>query len=687
MRGGAMRGAGTARGIALATLCAVAAWGPAAANESAPSLQLTDVFELELAAAPAISPDGGRVAYLRQSMDRMADRQRSRLWLVSADGADHRPLTAGEANDGSPVWSPDGGRLAYVSSKEGSAQLFVRWVDSGQTAELSQLERAPRSLAWSPDGTRIAFLSFVPEPVEPLAELPAPPDGAEWAPPPRVIRNLTWRADGRGFLENGHTQVFVIPAEGGTARQVSSGPYEHQGPLSWADDGHLVLTVNRHENRELDPANTEVVELDVASGELRTLTDRHGPDAGALASPDGKWIAYTGYDERYQGHQRTVLSVVARAGGKPRVLTDSLDRSIDALTWSADSRFVYFQYDDLGGTRVGRVDLDGEIGTVASGLGGLSLGRPYTGASFSLARDGSVAFTASRADRPADVAVLGARDEQPRRLTALNEDLLGARRLGAVEELWVESAHDQRRVHGWIVKPPGFDPAQRYPLLLEIHGGPFAAYGPHFAAEIQLFAAAGYVVLYMNPRGSTSYGEEFGNLIHHAYPSHDYDDLMSGVDAVVARGWVDPERLYVTGGSGGGVLTAWIVGKTERFRAAVVAKPVINWASFVLTTDFADTAAKYWFPVPPWEDYAHYWQRSPLSLVGNVTTPTLLLTGEEDHRTPIGESEQYYQALRLRGVDTALVRIPGASHGIADRPSQLIAKVAYILAWFERHGG
>lgn len=236
-----------------------------------------------------------------------------------------------------------------------------------------------------------------------------------------------------------------------------------------------------------------------------------------------------------------------------------------------------------------------------------------------------------------------------------------------------------------MVTPPDFDPQKRYPLLLEIHGGPFANYGPRFAAELQLFAAAGYVVLYVNPRGSTSYGEEFANLIHHNYPGQDYDDLMSGVDAVIAEGYVDPQQLYVTGGSGGGTLTAWIVGKTQRFRAAVVAKPVINWASFVLTADLSPVFARYWFGEMPWENPEAYWRRSPLSLVGNVTTPTLLLTGEEDLRTPMSETEQYYQALKLSGVETAMVRVPGASHSIARRPSQLIAKVAAILGWFERY--
>ena len=315
----------------------------------------------------------------------------------------------------------------------------------------------------------------------------------------------------------------------------------------------------------------------------------------------------------------------------------------------------------------------------------MSLGRPYGGGSWSVADNGRFAFTQSSPDRPAEVAV-GSRDRpgDVRRITDLNADLLAHKELGEVEELWYESSHDGRPVQGWIMKPPEFDASRRYPLILEIHGGPFANYGPRFAAELQLYAAAGYVVLYTNPRGSTSYGEEFGNLIHHAYPGQDYDDLMSGVDAVIGRGYVNPDQLFVTGGSGGGVLSAWIVGKTDRFRAAVVQKPVINWYSFVLYADAPATFWRYWFPGPPWDHVEHYMARSPISLVGNVATPTMLHTGEQDHRTPIPEREQYYAALKIRGVPSALVRVPDASHGIANRPSNLIEKVAYVLGWFEK---
>ncbi|MEL6719653.1 MAG: S9 family peptidase, partial [Bacteroidota bacterium] len=301
-----------------------------------------------------------------------------------------------------------------------------------------------------------------------------------------------------------------------------------------------------------------------------------------------------------------------------------------------------------------------------------------------VAKDGTFAFTHSTPDHPADVAI-GKQGTAIKRLTHLNDDLFAHKKLGEVEELWVKSSFDEQDIQAWICKPPNFDPNKKYPLILEIHGGPFADYGDRFSAEVQLYAAAGYVVVYANPRGSTSYGADFGNLIHHNYPNQDYDDLMSVVDGVIAKGYVDDENLFVTGGSGGGVLTSWIVGKTDRFRAAVVAKPVINWTSFVLHADNPAFFAKYWFGGFPWEEgqQEKYWKRSPLSLVGNVVTPTMLLTGEQDYRTPMSETVQYYTALKLRKIQTALVRIQNSGHGIANTPSNLMAKVMYILAWFE----
>lgn len=659
----------------------------AAPPETTAHLQPIDIFDLEYASDPQIAPDGSRIVYTRQSMDIMDDQRNASLWIVNADGSGHRPLTEPSQNASGARWSPSGDRIAYVSSTNEGAEIFVRWMDTGQTAKLTQLTESPGGLAWSPDGTHLAFSMMVKADPAPFASMPAQPDGAEWAPAPDVIDQVIYRSDGSGYLDEGYTHLFVLPADGSAPRQITHGDYNHNGTPVWTPDGSaLLFSANRHDDWPLNPLNTEIYRVDIDSRGITTLTDREGPDGSLALSPSGDRVAYTGFDDREQGYQVTRLYVMNADGNNARVITPNFERDVQNPTWHADGQRIIFQYDDEGTTKIGSVTLDGQREELATQVGGTTIGRPYTSGSFSLANDGRFAFTHSTPQRPADVAI-GQTGQESQVLTALNDDLLGHKTLGAVEEFTYASSHDGLDIEGWIVTPPDFDPDEDYPLLLEIHGGPFAAYGPYFSSEVQLYAAAGYVVLYTNPRGSTSYGQEFGNAIHHAYPSYDYDDLMAGVDAVIDRGFIDTDRLYVTGGSGGGVLTAWIVGQTDRFRAAVSAKPVINWYSWALTADMYPYGIKYWFPGPPWEHTAHYMERSPISLVGNVTTPTMLLTGTEDYRTPMSDSEQYYQALQYRGVETALVRTPGASHGIAARPSQLIAKVNYILAWFDRFGG
>jgi dipeptidyl aminopeptidase/acylaminoacyl peptidase len=647
--------------------------------------QSIDVFQLEYADDVQISPDGSRIVYVRVSHDIMTDRSRRNLWMINADGTNHRPLRSESKNFQSPRWSPDGTRIAYVSALEGSPQLYVRWVDSGQTALLTNLVQAPGAISWSPDGKSIAFTQFVPSSKPPLAAPPPKPEGANWAPPVKVVDSVVYRADGEGWLNSGYSHVFVVSAEGGTARQLTQGDFNHGGPLSFtADSRRIVFSANRGEDWERDPQESEVFVVDIADGKLTQLTKRDGPDNSPVVSPDGRKIAYLGFDDRLQGYQVTHLYVMDIDGSNARELAVKSDIDFENPRWSADSRSLYFAFDQRGVKKIGVVSLDGKVRTVATDVGGTDLGRPYTSGMYSVARNGRVAFTHNTPSRPSDVATAPAGGGS-KVLTSLNDDLFGHKTLGAVRELTWKSSHDQREIQGWVITPPDFDATKKYPMILEIHGGPFTAYGPNYTTELQLMAAAGYIVLYTNPRGSTSYGEEFGNLIHHAYPGNDYDDLISGVDALIQQGNVDADNLFVTGGSGGGVLTAWIVGKTDRFRAAVVAKPVINWASFVLTADINSFFYKYWFGAQPWEQPEQYWKRSPLSLVGNVKTPTMLLTGEADYRTPISESEQYYQALKLRKVDTVLVRIPEASHGMVARPSNLIAKVDNILAWFQKY--
>ncbi len=645
----------------------------------------TDVFQLEMAADPQISPDGSRIAYARRSNDIMTDRTRSNIWIVDAQGGQHRPLMSGTDSYTSPRWSPDGTRLAYVSSAEGRGpELYVRWMQSGQTALLSNLPTSPSSITWSPDGTQIAFSALVKSEGTKLAKAPAKPEGAEWAPPVIVIDKIYYRGDGRGYIEPGYSHVFVIPADGGTPRQVTSGDFNHTGQMTWSPDGeNIVLSANRNDDWEYKTRNTGLWSVNVASGEMRQLTDRDGPDSSPVYSPDGSKIAYLGYDDKLMGYHNNNAYVMDVSDGSIEELTTEFDRSVNAVQWAGSSSRLYISYDDRGVRHIATLSMAGRIDSIADDVGGTGVSRPYTGGGFSVANNGAYAYSAGTPYRPADIAA-GRRGDSANKLTNLNDDLLAHKTLGEVEEITWTSVGGLE-VQGWIVRPPDFDPEKQYPLILEIHGGPFAAYGPAFSVETQLYAAAGYVVLYTNPRGSTSYGDAFANEIHHNYPGQDYDDLIAGVDAVIARGYVDEEQLFVTGGSGGGVLSAWIVGKTDKFAAAVVAKPVINWTSEALYSDISRTVPGYWFEKLPWEDPEEYWRRSPLSLVGNVNTPTMLITGENDYRTPMPESEQYYQALKLRKIDSALVRVPESSHGIASRPSNQIAKVDNILAWFEKY--
>ncbi len=665
----------------IASLFASAAF----AAELPDTLQYQDVFNLEYAAAPFFSDDGKTVYYERRSMDIMKDRTHSTLWQVSVDGKRHRPVLADDANVRSATLSPDGNMLAYISDEGGSNQLYLRYQDTGQIAKLSSVEFMPGNLIWSHDGKHLAFTLFTPAQEKPLfTAMPQKPKGAEWADSARIIHTTSYRSDGRGYLPSGFNQIYILPVSGGTPRQLTTGNYPNDGKLAFsADDKAIYFSANRSEDYALHPLTSDIFSVDIDTTEVTAVTSMPGPESSPTLSPDGKYLAFNQVADNKMSYQNGDITVLELKSGKTTRLTSSLDRSVQQFEWQSDSNGLVFSYLDHGLTRLAEVSLKGKITTLDATLGGQSLGRPYTSGEFAVADNGSIAFTIDDPLSPADVAVTTKHGSKT--LTDLNDDALGHLKLASVETMPVKSSVDGREIDAWIALPPGFDKSKSYPLILEIHGGPHAAYGPHFAMEIQLMAAQGYVVVWSNPRGSSSYGVDFGNLIHHNYPSEDYNDLMDVVDTAIGKGFIDEKNLFITGGSGGGVLTAWSVGKTNRFAAAVVAKPVINWISFGLTADAYPYFTEYWMPGKPWEAFAHLWAHSPLSLVGNVKTPTMLLTGESDYRTPISESEQFYQALRLQGVDSAMVRIPGASHGITSKPSRLIQKVGNIMAWFEKY--
>lgn len=665
----------------------------AAAQPGRSRLTVQDVFNLELATDPQISPDGKRIVYTRQFSDIMTDRRYSNLWIVNADGTQHRPLTTGDFNDSSPRWSPDGTQIIYLSNRDGSPQIYRRWMDTGQTAKLTSLTEAPNGISWSPDGKWISFTMLVPEAGRSIARMPSPPQGAKWADPAKVIDRLVYRFNGVGYLKPGYTHLFVVPSEGGTPRRISSGNYQHGGaPFNasqavWTPDSRsLIISFNRNDNFEIEARDTDVFEYSVSDGSIKKLTSRKGPDGAPEVSPDGRMIAYLGFEDRFQGYQVTQLHVMNRDGSGGRMISGNWDRDVSSITWAADGKGLYFLSDDQGNTGLYHIGLDGNVRKLLGNVGS-SFSAYSGGGAFSISPTGAFAVTVKSARNPGDVAtgLLSDPAKSLRVLTAVNDDLFAGRKIGEVEEIWYNSKRDNRRIQGWIIKPPDFDPAKKYPLVLEIHGGPFANYGDRFDLEKQLMAASGYVVLYTNPRGSTSYGAEFGNLIHHAYPGDDFFDLDSGVDATIAKGYIDPDQVFVTGGSGGGVLTCWMIGRSTRYRAAVTVYPVINWYSFVLTSDIGNWTVNHWFPGFPWDNVEHYEKRSLLSVVRNVRTPTMVLTGEEDWRTPMSDSEQYYQALKLLGVESVLVRVPNEPHGIQVRPSHHMSKILHIIGWFDGH--
>jgi dipeptidyl aminopeptidase/acylaminoacyl peptidase len=530
----------------------------------------------------------------------------------------------------------------------------------------------------------LAFTLSVKAPTEPMVKPRSKPKGAKWADKPITVSTTRYQYDGRGIVAPSYRHVFVVPAEGGSARQLTTGNFNHSGALSWSSDSQQIFfSAYRQDDWELVSGEADIYAIDIASKTLTQITREPGAERNPQVSPNGRMLTFTHQVRRPLAFTPDKIAVSKLDGSDLQIISGDLDGDASGLIWSKDSQSIFYLYDERGERKIGKASLKGELRKVVSGLGGTTIGRPYLSGGFHVASN-TIAFTRGRSDRPADLAIM--KKGKTRVITSLNEDVLPFRQLGKVQELVYTSSHDAQEIQGWYITPPNFDPNKKYPLILEIHGGPHLAYGPNFSAELQMMAAQGYVVFYDNHRGSLSYGEDFALLLQYKYSSkEDFADHMSGIDALIEKGFIDDSNLFIAGGSAGGIATAYAIGLTDRFNAAVAAKPVINWVSKTLTADSMVGQIYHQFPGPPWEHLDHYWKRSPLSLIGNVTTPTMLLTGENDRRTPMSETEQFYQALRLKGVDSVMIRMPDASHGIASRPSRLVSKVDHILAWFERY--
>ena len=645
---------------------------PAAAQAPMKKLSLESYLDMESVSNPQISPDGRQIVYTRGWVDKINDSRESSIWIMNADGSKNRFLVDGS----SPVWSPDGTRIAYTARGEPQgSQIFVRWMDAeGATTQITRVEQGPGGMQWSPDGRWISFSMSVADHESWNIRLPGRPEGAKWTADPRVVTRADYRQDRQGFTDDGWRHVFVVPAEGGTPRQLTDGNWNHSS-AEWTPDGReLLFSALRVEDAEREWRESEVYSVDVASGTIRQLTHRKGIDTNPLPSPDGKLIAYMGDDWHDDTYRNNKVYVMGRDGSTPRVISGDFDRQSGGYVWAADGSGLYFTANDAGSSNVRFLSVNGGVRDVTTGVHMFSIG--------SISPSGTLVGTMSSFQEPGDVYAFDVRRPgDMRRLTRVNEDVLAGVTLGDVEEIWYESL-DGFRIQGWIVKPPDFDSSKKYPLMLSIHGGPHSMYGVGFNFGWQEHAANGFVVLYTNPRGSTGYGSAFGNAIKNAYPGKDFDDLMNGVDLVVSRGYVDDQNMFVYGCSGGGVLTSWIVGHTDRFAAASANCPVTNWLSFVGTTDSPGWYRN--FANLPWEDPSEHLRRSSLMYVGNVKTPTMLMTGVLDLRTPMPQTEEYYEALKMVGVPTAMVRFNNEWHGTSSTPSNFLRTQLYLREWFKR---
>jgi len=636
-------------------------------------LTINDYLDWETVGNPQLSPDGTQIIFTRTFIDRVNDRRSSSVWIMNVDGSRKRRLL--EEGSG-PIWSPDGTRIAFTAPGEPSGtQIWVRWMDAeGARSQITRVTQSPSGIAWSPDGKQISFQSQVPYRTSVALKMPSEPPGARWVEPPRVVERLRYRADRQGFLPDAFTHLFVVSADGGTPRQITSGDWNHNGG-TWTPDGTaLLFATNRMPEAEYAWRQSDIYRVDVASGNISQLTRRSGPDNNPVPSPDGRMIAYTGYDSTNATWKDAALYVMSADGTNPRILTPDLDRSPGSLTWAGDGSGIYFTAQNHGSQNLYHVTLSGQLRQVTQGAQMLNVAD--------ISKTGIAVGTRSTPVDPGNIISFDVRaPQQMRTLTSANADLLTGKKLATTEEIWYRSV-DNYRIQGWIVKPADFDPSKKYPLMLEIHGGPHSMYNVGFSFARQDHAAHGFVILYTNPRGSTGYGSAFGNAIKNAYPSKDYDDLMAGVDTVINRGYIDVNRLYVFGCSGGGVLTSWIVGHTTRFAAASANCPVTNWLSFVGTTDGSSWYRN--FEKYPWDDPSEHLRRSPLMYVGNVKTPTQLMTGVNDLRTPMGQTEEFYEALKVLKVPTRMVRFNNEWHGTSSTPSNFMRTQAFLREWFDK---
>jgi dipeptidyl aminopeptidase/acylaminoacyl peptidase len=670
------------------------------------SIVAQDLHRIVKASDPRFSPDGKWLAYVQTEVDRERNGYREAIWLVPVEGGHPRPFTAGDRHDSNPRWSPDGRWLAFVSDRgdeKAKPQIYLIPTDGGEARRLTKMENGAGEPAWSPDGARLAFTARV------NAEERAAEDDLEFEIPldpdeikrraeekekkekekadPRLISRFAYRAETSYFDDRTkHLYLVEIDLETGQARDKPrrlTQDGRNYGDPQWMPDGSaLVAAVDRKPGEDDLFYYSDLVYVPLDGGEPAILTGPDTADHNPRPSPDGHWIAYNSLPVAELGTANAEIRLIPPSGGEPRVLRTELDAHPRDIRWAPDSQSLLFLVAERGRIDLRRVSVvGGTVETVVTG------DREIL--AYDLSPDGRKAGFVGSTDRaPWDlyVATLDGSGEQ--RLTQVNAKWLAAKRLGQVEDLWYEGA-DGTAIQGWIVKPPDFDPANNYPLILSIHGGPHVMWSRHEPTmwhEWQVQAAAGYVVLACNPRGSDGYGHAFRASLLNRWGEADLPDLLAGVDQAIVRGYVDPERLVVTGGSYGGFMTVWVIGHTDRFKAAVAQRGVYDLISLYSTSDIPLLAERE-FATTPWDNPQRLWEHSPLAYVENMCTPLLLLHSENDFRVPIPVAEGLFVALRRLKREVEMVRYPRDGHELSrsGEPKHRIDRLERIVSWFDRH--
>jgi len=658
------------------------------ANAERRGMLPTDLYELTAVSDPQLSPDGTRVAFITTRMDRSENAYRSSIWLIDLVGGAPRRLTTGQARDRAPRWSPDGRLLVFVSDRTGTDQLWILPSDGGEPWRLTGMRDRASAPAWSPDGTRLAFLAQVQPGTDPLRERD-PGDPADEARV-RVIERLKYRHNGEGFRDR-PTQLFVVGVDGGTPRQLTFGEPEVEEP-SWSPRGDEIAVVSAREPERDFDAISDIWVVRASDGSLRKVTTSEGPAASPSWSPDGERIAYIGHThpEMGSGHNHR-LRLVSAAGGDSRTLTDRLDRNLQiafrpypvpAPAWAPDGHTIYFLHQDRGAVVLSRIrDQGGEAELVVGGERCLS--------GFDLDRQGrAVVFTATAPTDPGELSTVDARSGLERQLTHFNAGWLGRVQLSAPERLQARAA-DGSPLDLWIMRPAAFQAGRRYPALINVHGGPHTQYGWPFFDEFQIQAAAGYVVVYGNPRGSHGYGEAFAIAIRGDWGNLDFGDVLAITDRAAEEPYVDAGRLGILGGSYGGYMTSWVVGHTTRFKAAVSERAVNNLFSQFGTSDIGSLHMAAAWGGTPQEIPQKYLEHSPVMYANQIQTPLLILHSEQDLRCCIEQGEQLYTALKRLRRTVRMVRFPGESHELSrsGKPQHRVERFHYILDWFGRFLG